>query len=71
MVFCSIRTVVSRTPPTLLREIVFMMKQNLPENKMKRIILDRYDVDEYTLEKNLIDFYAMLRHFNLCEDVKL
>jgi hypothetical protein len=61
----------SYTTNPVAREIVFMMKQNLPENKMKRIILDRYDVDEYTLEKNLIDFYAMLRHFNLCEDVKL
>jgi hypothetical protein len=61
----------SYTTNPVAREIVFMMKQNLPENEMKRIILERYDVDDYTLEKNLIDFYAMLRHFNLCEEVKL
>jgi hypothetical protein len=61
----------SYTTNPVAREIVFMMKQSLPENEMKRKILERYDVDEFTLEKNLIDFYAMLRHFNLGEEVKL
>jgi hypothetical protein len=58
----------SYTTNPVAREIVFMLKQNLPENEIKSRIIEKYEVDEFTLEKNLIDFYAMLRHFNLGEE---
>jgi hypothetical protein len=61
----------SYTTNPVAREIVFMLKQNLPESEIKLRILEKYDVDEFTLEKNLIDFYAMLRHFNLSEEAVL
>jgi hypothetical protein len=50
------------------REIVSMLKKNIPEQEIKSTLLERYDVDEITLEKNIIDFFAMLRHFNLCDE---
>jgi hypothetical protein len=58
----------SFTTNAIGREIVFMLKQNKSEQEMKTYLLDRYDVEETTLEKNLIDFLAMLRHFNLCDE---
>jgi hypothetical protein len=58
----------SYTTNPVAREIIFMLKQNLPEDEIKSRITARYEVDEFTLEKNLMDFYAMLRHFNLCEE---
>lgn len=58
----------SYTTNPVAREIIFMMKQNIPNSVIQTKILERYDVDEVTLEKNLIDFMAMLRHYNLCED---
>jgi hypothetical protein len=61
----------SYTTNQVAREIIFMLKQNIAENEIKSRILDKYEVDEFTLEKNLIDFYAMLRHFNLSEDAGL
>lgn len=50
------------------REIIFMMKQDLPFDEIRNRILAKYEVDETTLEKNLIDFQAILRHYNLSED---
>ncbi len=59
----------SYTTNPVAREIIFMMKQNLPIDHIKTNILERYDVDEVVFEKNLIDFIAMLQHFNLSEEL--
>ncbi len=58
----------SFTTNTMGREIVTMLKQHIPEEEIKATLLERYDVDEITLEKNMIDFIAMLHHFNLCDE---
>jgi hypothetical protein len=58
----------SYTTNQVAREIIFMMKQHQPLDVIKTTLLEKYEVDEVTFEKNLIDFQAMLRHFNLCED---
>ena len=58
----------SYTTNNVAREIIFMMKSNVPNEEIKQKIAEKYDVDEVTLEKNLIDFMAMLRHYNLCEE---
>lgn len=58
----------SYTTNVVAREIIFMMKQNLPVDHIKANILERYDVDEVVFEKNLIDFIAMLQHYNLSEE---
>lgn len=59
----------SYTTNAVAREIIFMMKQNLPADHIKANILERYDVDEVVFEKNLIDFIAMLHHYNLSEEL--
>lgn len=59
----------SYTTNVVAREIIFMMKQNLPVDQIKANILERYDVDEVVFEKNLIDFIAMLQHYNLYEEL--
>ena len=60
----------SYTANPVAREIIFMMKQELSVDEIRSRILDKYDVDETTLEKNLIDFQAILRHYNLCDDTQ-
>ena len=60
----------SYTANAVAREIIFMMKQGLSIDEIRTRILDKYDVDETTLEKNLIDFQAILRHYSLCDDVE-
>ncbi|GAO28976.1 PqqD family protein [Geofilum rubicundum] len=50
------------------REIVFHLKNGMQENEIKEEIRARYDVEEITLEKNMIDFFAMLKHYNLSEE---
>ena len=58
----------SYTTNLVAKEIIFMLKQGIPAEEISVTLASRYEVDEITLEKNLIDFYAMLRHFNLCEE---
>ena len=58
----------SFTTNMVAKEIIFMMKQQHSPQEIIVSIAEKYDVDEITLEKNLIDFYAMLRHYNLCEE---
>jgi hypothetical protein len=55
----------SYTTNRLAKEIIFMMKSNFSEEDIKMSVLEKYEIDDITLEKNLIDFYAMLRHFDL------
>lgn len=57
----------SYTTNPVARDIIFLMKQNLQADQIKSAILEKYEVDELTLEKNLIDFYSMLHHFNLTD----
>ncbi|HPT32083.1 MAG TPA: PqqD family protein [Prolixibacteraceae bacterium] len=57
----------SYTTNPVAREIIFLMKENLQADQIKSAILEKYEVDELTLEKNLIDFYSMLHHFNLTD----
>lgn len=58
----------SYTTNPVAREIIFMMKQLAPAEQIRSAIMEKYEVDELTLEKNLIDFYGMLHHFNLVEE---
>jgi hypothetical protein len=58
----------SFTTNPLARDIIFLMKQKMTIEDIKSTIQDKYEVDELTLEKNLIDFIAMLRHFGLVEE---
>jgi hypothetical protein len=58
----------SYTTNPVAREIIFLMKQHATLDNIKATILEKYAVDDVTFEKNVIDFLAMLRHYNLCED---
>lgn len=59
----------SYTTNFVARDIIFMLKQNIMEDGIKTLLLEKYEVDELTLEKNLIDFFTMLRHYGLCDEV--
>ena len=58
----------SYTTNRVAKEIIFLMKRNFSEEDIKLSVLEKYEIDDITLEKNLIDFYAMLRHFDLVEE---
>ncbi|MDD2256334.1 MAG: PqqD family protein [Bacteroidales bacterium] len=58
----------SYTTNAVAREIIFLMKQGKTIEQIKVSMLERYEVESVTFEKNLIDFLAMLQHYNLCED---
>ena len=57
----------SFTTNSVGREIIFMMKQRSAPEEIRAALLEKYDVDDLTLEKNLLDFYSMLQYYNLAE----
>jgi hypothetical protein len=48
-------------------EIFKLIKADLPEDQIKKSILEKFDVDSDRLEGDLYDFYAHLRQLNLLE----
>jgi hypothetical protein len=49
-------------------EIVNMLKQGLSTNEIKTTILNRYEVDDSSLERYYMDFIGMLRNYQLADD---
>lgn len=49
-------------------EIVKLLKGDQPAEAIKKVLLDKYDVDESTLERYFDDFIGMLRQHNLLEN---
>lgn len=49
-------------------EIVNLLKSNNTVAAIKSILLEKYDTDEATLEKDLYDFVSMLRQHQLLEN---
>lgn len=46
-------------------EIIQMMKDNLSVNDIKKSLLEKYDVDRATVEKDMDEFMALLKENNL------
>lgn len=49
-------------------EILQLLKQGDEIAQIRQVILERYDVDPVTLEKNLDDFMAMLNYYELIDN---
>ncbi|MEI7736653.1 MAG: PqqD family protein [Ferruginibacter sp.] len=46
-------------------EIIQMMKDNLSLNEIKKNLLDKYEVDKMTIEKDVDEFVGILKENNL------
>ena len=46
-------------------EIIQMMKDNLSVNDIKKSMLEKYDVDRATVEKDMDEFMTLLKENNL------
>ena len=46
-------------------EIIQMMKDNLSLNEIKKNLLDKYEVDKMTIEKDVDEFAGILKENNL------
>ncbi len=46
-------------------EIIQLMKENKSLNEIKKELLEKYDVDKLTIEKDVDDFVSLLKENNL------
>ena len=46
-------------------EIIGLMKDNNSLNEIKKLLLEKYDVDKMTIEKDVDDFLQILKEHNL------
>jgi len=46
-------------------EIIQLMKENYSLNEIKKILLDKYEVDKMTIEKDVDEFVGLLKENNL------
>lgn len=46
-------------------EIIQLMKDNHSLNEIKKILLDKYEVDKMTIEKDVDEFVGLLKENNL------
>lgn len=46
-------------------EIIQLMKEDHSLNEIKKALLEKYEVDKMILEKDMDDFVAMLKDYNL------
>ncbi len=46
-------------------EIIQMMKENLSVNEIKKNLLDKYEMDKMTIEKDVDEFVSSLKENNL------
>jgi len=49
-------------------EIIDLLKQHKPEPEIKKHILNKFNVDSTTVEKDFYDFIQMLKASNLLEN---
>jgi len=50
------------------REILEQFQEGNSKSDISYNILNKYDIDEYTFERNYEDFIGMLNHFNLLDN---
>jgi len=49
-------------------EIIRLMKDDKSFDEITEYVVDHYNVESSTIEKDLLDFIEMLNHFSLMED---
>ncbi len=49
-------------------EILTMLQDGINEEDINKILLKKYDVDNEELEKDILDFYSILRQYKLVEN---
>jgi hypothetical protein len=50
-------------------EILNELKQNKSRDDIFTLLMKKYEVAEYTLEQNLLDFMTLLKQYNLIEEI--
>jgi hypothetical protein len=50
------------------KEIVQLIKQGMSMEQIKATMLEKYEVDRDTLERNLFDFMSMLNHYQMLQE---
>ncbi|MEN8137896.1 MAG: PqqD family protein [Bacteroidota bacterium] len=58
----------SFTLNNIAREILELFQSGKVKSDISFHVLNKYDVDEYTFERNYEDFIGMLNHHNLLEN---
>ncbi len=52
----------------IAKEIIEQLQEGKNRNEVSAFVIDKYDVDEYSFERNLDDFYGMLKHHKLIDN---
>ena len=50
------------------KEILEQLQESKSKSDISYNILNKYEIDEYTFERNYEDFIGMLNHFNLLDN---
>ena len=50
------------------KEILELLQESKSKSDISYNILNKYEIDEYTFERNYEDFIGMLNHFNLLDN---
>jgi len=50
------------------KDILNQIKQGLSTKEIHQNMVEKYDVDDDTLEMNFYDFISMLKHYHLIQD---
>ena len=50
------------------KEILEQLQESNSKSDISYNILNKYEIDEYTFERNYEDFIGMLNHFNLLDN---
>jgi len=50
--------------------ILMLLKQDTPEEEIKKLLTEKYETDMTTIEKDYYDFLLMLKTLNLVEEEK-
>jgi len=53
--------------PTAI-DILTLLKEGKSEKEIKKNMIENYDVDETTFDRNYLDFIAMLRLYNMIDE---
>lgn len=48
-------------------EIIELLKQNKSKKEIQGVIIQKYDVDSITVERDLEDFFSNMKRFNLIQ----
>ena len=51
-------------------EIFNLLKEGKEEKQITTHVLEKYEIDEFTFQRNYDDFIQMLKHYNFVESTK-